>query len=115
MSSDVEKGVMMTGIKFDSGKPELHLLPFEALAEVAKVMMFGKEKYGEYNFMGGMDWTRPYNASLRHKGKWFWQETVDAETGLSHMAHAACNDLMLLTYELNQLGNDNRYHIIRGK
>lgn len=105
----------MSGIKHDSGKAELHLIPYDALAEIAKVLMFGKEKYGEYNFMNGMDWHRLYDASLRHKGQWFWKETIDAESGLSHMAHAACNDIMLLTYELNQLGNDNRYHTIRSK
>lgn len=97
------------GTKHDSGKPKLHYMPYPALEEIAKVFTFGANKYGDYNFLKGMDWTRPYNASLRHLGAWFWQESKDTETGLSHLAHAGCNIMMLLAYEIEKLGNDNRY------
>ena len=40
----------MTGLKFDSEKPRMDLLPPKAIFEVAKVLGFGAEKYGPENW-----------------------------------------------------------------
>ena len=40
----------MTGLKFDSEKPRMDLLPPKAISEVAKVLGFGAEKYGPENW-----------------------------------------------------------------
>ena len=44
---------------------------------------------------------------LRHIFAWASGERVDAESGLSHLAHAGANVLFLLTYELKGIGNDD--------
>lgn len=97
------------GKKYDAGKPRIELLPDLALEEVAKVMNFGAKKYGDYNWAKGMDWSRLVGALKRHTGQFNRGVDFDEETGLSHMAHAACDALFLLEYHLRNLGNDNRH------
>jgi hypothetical protein len=55
-----------------------------------------------------MDWSRPESAGYRHLTAWSMGENTDPETGLSHLAHAACNMLFLLAYEIRGIGNDDR-------
>ena len=100
---------MIKALKLDQGKIPLELLPFESLAEVGKVLAFGAEKYGRYNWRSGMEWTRLVGAVLRHLFTWTRGESKDPESGLSHLAHAACGLLFLLAYELNNVGADDRY------
>lgn len=85
------------------------MLPPEALTEIAKVLAFGAEKYGRHNWRKGMAWSRLLGAILRHLFAWMQGEDKDPESGLSHLAHAGCDILFLLTYELNALGTDDRY------
>ena len=99
---------MTKALKSDQGKIPLELLPFESLNEVGKVLAFGAEKYGRYNWRTGMEWTRFIGAALRHIFAWMRGETNDPESGISHLAHAACGLLFLLAYELNNVGEDDR-------
>ncbi len=98
----------MEGIKHDEGKPRLDLLPTKALEEVSKVLAFGADKYGDYNWMKGMRWTRLSAACLRHLFAWMRGERSDEESGISHLSHAACCILFLITYETCNLGKDDR-------
>lgn len=85
------------------------LLPPESLIEVAKVFGFGAEKYNEDNWRGGFKWRRLISAVLRHVFAWLGGEDKDPESGLSHLAHAACGILMLLSFEINKSGQDDRW------
>jgi len=96
------------GKKFDTGKPRYDLLPPELLAAVADVLMFGASKYGERNWEKGMSWGRPFAALMRHMWAWWRGEDRDPETGLSHLAHAACCVAFLLAYECREIGTDDR-------
>lgn len=100
---------MSSAKKSDENKPDLSLLPRNAKEEVAKVFMFGAEKYGRYNYLKGMDWTRLIAAADRHMTKWNDGETLDEESGLNHLAHAICGLMMLLEYKARDLGTDDRY------
>lgn len=94
--------------KFDTGKTPWELLPMDALAEVAKVLQFGATKYGAYNWTRGMSYSRLVGAACRHLlQEWWCGRKVDSETGLSHLAHAACCILFLLAYELRGIGEDD--------
>jgi len=97
------------GIKYDQNKPRLSLLPPEALEEIAKVLDFGAQKYGTYNWRAGMEWTRVSSAGLRHIFAWIRGENLDPESGLHHLAHAGCCILFLLTYVITDTGKDDRY------
>lgn len=98
----------MSGKKFDGGKERLDLLPVDAVTEVVRVIGFGAAKYGDRNWEQGMDWSRMYGAMLRHSFAFWSGEDTDPESGLPHMAHAACCALMLLAYQSRAIGADNR-------
>lgn len=100
---------ILLGIKHDDGKPRLDLLPPLALDEVAKVLMFGAKKYDSWNWAKGMEWHRNPAAAMRHSKAFLMGEDLDPETGLCHMAHAACDALFATEYYLRKLGKDDRY------
>jgi len=93
---------------FDSGKPRLELLPYESLAEIAKVFDYGFSKYGVGNWSKGMLWTKMAASILRHTYKWLAGIDKDEESGLSHMAHAGACVVMILYYEQYKKEMDNR-------
>lgn len=98
------------GTKHDAGKSPWHLLPFDALEEVCKVLDYGMRKYDARNWEKGMDWSRVHGAVNRHLNREWWQagSDHDAESGLSQLAHAACGLLFLLSYAIRGVGKDDR-------
>lgn len=97
-----------TGVKFDTAKDPWHLLPWDAVRAIVKILAFGAEKYSDRNWELGMAWSRCFSALQRHLTSWWEREEKDSETGCSHLAHAGCCLLFLLTYELRSLGKDDR-------
>jgi len=91
----------MTGIKYDGEKPMMHLLPPKAINEVAKVLTFGAQKYDEENWRKLDNLQSRYSSgALRHIFAHIDSETLDTESGLSHLAHAICCLLFKLEIEL---------------
>ena len=88
------------GRKDDGGKLPLELIPWDVVQEVAKVLQFGAKKYAPNNWRKGLVYSRVYAAILRHMLAWWHGETADADTGLSPLAHAACELFFLMHYEL---------------
>lgn len=112
MSKPVTKPVnteLPVAIKHDGLKPRFDLLPWDALAELDKVYQFGAEKYDARNWEKGFDWLRLWNAAMRHMTAWETGESIDPETNLSHMVHAAFCILGLITQEIRQIGTDDRH------
>jgi hypothetical protein len=94
------KPVPDVGRKFDAGKLDYTLVPWDGLEEVVKVLEFGARKYARDNWQhveGGMQ--RYQAAAFRHLIAYNQGEKVDPETGLSHLAHAGCCLLFLLSLE----------------
>lgn len=79
-----------SGRKDDQDKPRMELLDGEFLEEVAKVLTFGAKKYAPHNWRGGIALGRLLGAAGRHLYSFIRGESVDAETGLSHLAHCTC-------------------------
>jgi len=78
-------------VKHDTGKLRYDLLPFGAIDQIVEVLNFGAEKYAPNNWQSLPDFqARYFAAALRHLSKYQQGEQVDAESGLSHLAHAAC-------------------------
>lgn len=96
------------GLKFDGDKPSLALLPVESLEEVGKVLTFGAKKYDAHNWRKGFVWSRLLSACLRHVFAFIRGEDKDPETGLSHLAHAACCLLFLISFTKTGAGTDDR-------
>lgn len=89
---------MDPGKKNDTGKRRYSLLPSEALATVVDVLGYGAKKYGDYNWRGVTPHERYYDAAVRHLEAWREGEWLD-ESGLPHLAHAACSILLLLALQ----------------
>lgn len=96
------------GRKDDGGKSRTDLLAPEFLLAVGDVLRFGAAKYDERNWEKGMAWGRPLGAALRHLLLWAGGQRYDEETGLSHLAHAACNVMFLFVFEQRGVGKDDR-------
>jgi hypothetical protein len=96
-------------LKFDEGKLPLHLLSTEALNQTAAVLAFGAEKYAAHNWRKGFAWSRPLAAAMRHITAFNAGEDRDPESGLSHLAHAACCLMFLLEFEKTHPHLDDRY------
>lgn len=96
------------GRKDDGGKPRYDLLAPELLEATAAVLNFGANKYGARNWENGMAWGRPFAALMRHMWAWWRGEARDAETGFSHLHHAACCLMFLVAYEARGVGADDR-------
>ena len=94
---------MSEGIKYDSAKPRMNLLPPKAIIEVSKVLTFGAEKYDAENWRKLDDLQNRYTAgALRHIFAHMDGEELDSETNLSHLAHAMCCLLFKLEIELEE-------------
>ncbi len=89
-----------TGMKFDAGKLDYTLVPWDGLEEIVKVLEFGAKKYARDNWqqVENAD-TRYLAAAFRHLVAYNQGERIDDETGLSHLAHAGCCLLFLLSLE----------------
>jgi hypothetical protein len=97
------------GVKQDSAKVPLELIPYDALLEVAKVLDFGAKKYAARNWEQGISVSRVFAACMRHAWALFLGEDDDPETGLSHAAHLACEALFWLAFIVRKTpGVDDR-------
>ena len=96
------------GVKFDLGKPRMDLLDPYAIEQLAKVLTFGANRYGDYNWQKGIKYSRILAAIGRHWFKYMSGESIDPESGLSHIAHIMCNCLFLLHFEKYQPTLDDR-------
>lgn len=94
--------------KQDGGKPRMDLIAPEMLTATANVLAFGAAKYDERNWERGMSWGRCFGAMMRHMWAWWGGEKADAETGFSHLWHAAACLMFLIAYEERQIGTDDR-------
>jgi hypothetical protein len=99
----------LNGKKNDSGKPMLGLVPKSLIWAVGTILTMGCVKYGKNNWRGGLHWSRPYDALLRHLTAWWDGEDKDSESGHSHLWHAACELSFLIEYEEKHFGKDDRY------
>jgi hypothetical protein len=53
------------GLRFNEGKKQWKLLPFDALGPIIDVMMYGANKYAPRNWERGMDWSISFDCLMR--------------------------------------------------
>jgi hypothetical protein len=88
------------GQKHDDGKPRWDLLPYDAVAGVVDVLTHGSIKYGPENWRTVPLWDERYfAAAMRHLSAYRRGSFTDDDSGLPHLAHAACCVLFLLAKE----------------
>ncbi len=89
-------------------KPHLHLIPSSAEIIESEVMRLGARKYGPHNWRTKRIKASVYVAAARrHLLQWFDGEDDDAESRLSHLAHArACLGILIDAIALGQVIDD---------
>lgn len=95
------------GMRFDEGKNDLVLLPPEWIWALGIVMTRGAMKYERRNWERGMAWGKVMSSGLRHIFKFACGEKYDAELGCHHLAMAAWNMLVLMSYDLRKIGEND--------
>lgn len=100
---------MSEGIKHDKGKARMDLLPYDALIEIARVLGFGAQKYTAGNWAKGINYSRLIAAAERHLGEYKEGRDNDEESGIDHIAHAACNLVFLLWMQKHHPELDDRW------
>lgn len=96
------------GVKFDTDKPRMDLVPPVPMLELGKLYAIGGQKYDDRNWEKGMAWGRVIGALERHFLKWKAGESIDPETGVSHLIAVIWNAIALFEYERRGIGEDDR-------
>jgi len=91
----------MTGIKHDTGKPRMSLIPDGVLDEVLAALEFGAQKYSPDNWSKLENAkTRFYDAAHRHIAADRRGEKTDEESGRHPLAHAIADLIFMLGLDL---------------
>lgn len=108
---------MSNGVKYDDGKLPLDLIAPEAIIALGAVLKYGEKKYGARNWERGIAPDRLYAAALRHLVAWKLGHISDGESGLSPLAHAF-TDLMMMVAQVvdpTKYGLDESGHVAEGE
>jgi hypothetical protein len=105
--------------KNDTGKPQLSLIPREALELLARGFEYGAAKYERGNFKKGHKHSRLLDAALRHVYAMAAGEMIDEESGNLHLSHALCSLAMLAYHvkhhpELNDIPAQPEWEVEKG-
>ena len=95
-------------VKHDAKKAPADLLPPLALLKVSEVLGFGLAKYARHNWVLCPSRDRYVAAAIRHLLQYQAGEDIDPDSGLPHLAHAACDVLFVLEMVLRGWGADER-------
>ena len=88
-----------TEAKHDTGKPRPTLVPPSLVEAVTAVREVGTRKYGDPENWRKVEPQRYRDALYRHWLAYLKGEAVDAESGLPHLHHVACNVAFLIELE----------------
>jgi hypothetical protein len=90
----------VTFVKHDEGKLMVHLIPPEFLEGLAAILTLGAVKYSPRNWVNCPEpFERYYSALQRHLLAFAKGERTDAESGKSHLYHAAACLVFLEHFE----------------
>ena len=96
------------GTKYDGEKLRYDLIPPSSLKALATILTFGANKYTARNWEKGIQWGRVFGALQRHLWSWYSGDSLDPETGKSHLWHAMCCLAFLVEYESTHPELDDR-------
>lgn len=110
------------GLRYNEGKLPYHLIPSSLTRELAKGLLYGKNKYtvkddngkiiidGSDNWRNGLKARETVGSLLRHIEAYRNCEDFDKESGLYHLSLAACNIAFLIDGYENPNFVDDRLH-----
>ena len=89
-------------VKADAGKPRLTLVPRGIIWAIAAIREYGNRKYHDPENWREVEPQRYRDAAYRHFMAYLDDpKGVDAESGLPHLHHLACNIAFLIEMEGN--------------
>lgn len=92
-----------TAAKADTGKPRISLVPTQIIRDIAAVREYGNKKYGSAENWKNVEEQRYIDALLRHTLAYMDDpHGIDAESGLPHLSHIACNVAFLCEMRRNR-------------
>lgn len=92
-----------------STKPPLSSLPCGPLFEHGAVHLLGALKYGRHNWRKiGVRASIYYDAAMRHLTAWWEGESVDKESGISHLMHVCACLYIVRDAEMHGMLRDDR-------
>lgn len=93
--------------KADKGKLQLTLVPRQIIREIAKVRMYGTQKYKDPDNWKRVEVERYRDAAFRHFLAYLDDpQSIDEESGLPHLSHLACNIAFLCELDLYKTESD---------
>ncbi len=109
------------GLRLNAGKNRMELTLPEWEWALADVSTKGSFKYDEWNWLLGMKWSSMIGCMKRHLVKFVLGERYDGPrfdkvkgtTGCHHLAMVAWNALALMTYDIRELGEDDRATLVK--
>lgn len=105
----MEDKELARGLRFNTDKNQLQLIPEYALKQIGKVMTKGALKYAPNNWRKGMPWSEVEASLQRHLMAYKDCEDFDQESGIYHMAHVAVNAMFIIDYYRSNPQFDDRY------
>lgn len=81
--------------RYNTDKPKLSMLDFNALEDTVKVLEFGANKYARDNWKKGLVFSEVLDSMLRHIAALQNGEWIDPESNLPHIGHIGCNAMFL--------------------
>lgn len=95
--------------KADAGKPDLTLVPWQIVWDIAEVRMYGVQKYVDPDNWKRVGIQRYKAALMRHWLKYLDDpDSVDEESGIEHWKHAACNMAFICAMEEKRRQSEQR-------
>lgn len=107
------RSVSSTGAEKGVKRARFSLLPMVALTEVAEHYGVGATKYEDHNMRRGYEWSKSYDALMRHTTQFWSGEDRDEETGSKHLAAVVFHALTLMEFMETHPEFDDRYKLAK--
>ena len=94
--------------KLDKGKMRISIVPLQILSDIAEVREYGIAKYKDPDNWQRVEIERYANALFRHFRAFLRDsKSVDAESGIAHYKHMACNMAFICELMAGRMRIDN--------
>lgn len=87
--------------RYNNWKANWHLVSFDDIEPMVRVLEYWAEKYSENNWKKGFPKNKLLDCAQRHLIALYEWEEVDEESKQSHAAHVMCNMMMYLYHNRN--------------
>lgn len=88
-------------LRYNEGKLQWHLIHWQSMEPMVKVLEFGAKKYDPWNWQKGMPVSALLDSTMRHLLAISRGELLDPKSGLPHTGHIQSN-IMFLEYNLSK-------------